>query len=220
MKYFVIVIFSIISIVQAWVSPTVTSITKHRIFNNSPTFHEMSKASLHGENSCFLPCRQLDEDYFAPRVLQIAGSYPGITREEYDAVSSEPSSIPGQWTYDFSDPDGPQMGTVAIEGNDGLAKCEDPIAIIAGHLTLKIPLPDVLKDPVDLVVVVDRAKNTFAERKFLVVEAPGEGLSIAAFESETEIPEGVSIIGQVEMVQVPWLPSMKSTRSGFMEEDE
>jgi len=180
----------------------------------------MSKGSLHGENSCFLPCRQLDDDYIAPRILQIAGIYPGITREEFDAVASEPSPAPGQWTYDFSDSDGPQMGTIAIEGTDGLAACEDPIAIIVDHLSLKIPLPEVLKDPVDLVAVVDRAKKNFAERKFLVMEAPEDGLSIGAFESEREVPEGVSIIGHVQQVQVPWLPSMKSTRSGFMEEDE
>jgi len=180
----------------------------------------MSKGSLHGENSCFLPCKQLDQDYFAPRNLQIAGTYPGITREEYDAVTSEPSAIAGQWSYDFSDPDGPQMGTIAIQGSDGLTACEDPIAIIASHISLKIPLPEILKDPVDLVVVVDRAENNFAERKFLVMDTPGEGLSIGAFEAGSDVPEGVSIIGQVQQVQVPWLPSMKSSKSGFMEEDE
>jgi len=146
--------------------------------------------------------------------------YPGITKEEYEAVSSEPGAEIGQWTYDFSDPDGPQVGTVAIQGSNGIAACADPIAIIAGHLSLKVPLPSVLKDPVDLVVVVDRARKTFAERKFLVIDAPEGGLAIGAFESKSELPEGTKILGHVELVQIPWLPCMKPTKSGFMEEDE
>jgi len=224
MNYLFIAIFSIISIVRAWVPPpTITSSASevmHRKFTNSPTFHEMSKSNLHGENSCFMPIRQLDQDYFAPRILQIAGTYPGITRKEYDAVSSEPSPIPGQWSYDFSDPDGPQMGTVAIDGSDGLTTCEDLIAIIVSHFSLKVPLPEVLKDSIDLVAAVDRSKNTFAERKFLVMDTPGKGLSIGAFPSYSEFPEGVSIIGRVELVQIPWLPSMKSASSGFAEEGD
>ena len=27
--------------------------------------------SLHGQNSCFLPLKQLDQDYFAPRIVQV-----------------------------------------------------------------------------------------------------------------------------------------------------
>jgi len=222
MNKFAIAIFSVISIVQAWVSPTITSSASevtYRRLNNSPTFHEMSKGNLHGDNACFMPCRQLDQDFFAPRILQIAGMYPGITREEYDGVTSEPSPTPGQWTYDFSDPDGPQMGTVAIDGSEVLTACDDLIAIIVDHLSLKVPLPEEVKESVDLVAVVDRAKKTFAERKFLVMETPGDGLSIGAFPSYSEFPEGVSIIGQVELVQIPFLPCMKSTRSGFAEDD-
>merc|ERR1711957_847199 len=155
-----------------------------------------------------------------PRILQIAGSYPGITREEYDVVSSEPSAIAGQWTYDFSDPDGPQMGTVAIDGIDAFAACEDLIAIIVDHLSLKVPLHEALTESVELVAAVDRAKTNFVERKFLVIETPGEGLSIGAFPSYSEFPEGVSIIGQVELIQIPFLPIMKTSSTGFSEEDD
>lgn len=222
MKLFAFTTFSIISSARAWVSPSVPPAASKCTYSRStnlPAF-EMSKSSLHGENSCFMPVKQLDQDYYAPRIIQIAGMYPGITKGEYEAVSSEPTAEIGQWTYDFSDPDGPQVGTVAIEGSNGISACEDPVAIIAGHLALGVPLPSVLKDPIDLVVVVDRARKTFAERKFLVIEVPGEGLTIGAFESKSELPEGVSIMGQVELVQIPWLPCMKPTKSGFMEEDE
>lgn len=136
------------------------------------------------------------------------------------AVKSEPSPEPGQWTYDFSDPDGPQLGTVAIEGNNVVASAEDPVVIIAEHTSLNVPLPEVIKDPVDLIVLVDRAKNRFAERKFLVVDIPGIGITIAAYPTKSELPSNSEILGQVVLCQVPWLPSMKPTKSGFMEVDE
>jgi len=175
---------------------------------------------LHGDNSCFLPLRQLDQDYYAPRIIQIAGAYPGITKEEFFAVTSEPSPEQGQWTYDFSDPDGPQLGTVAIESNNIVACCKDPVAIIAEHISLNVPLPDVIKEPVDIVVLVDRDANTFAERKFLVLDVPGKGVSIGAFASKQELPQECQILGQVILCTVPWLPSMKPTKTGFLEADE
>jgi hypothetical protein len=143
-----------------------------------------------------------------------------LTKKEYFAVSSEPSPEPGQWTYDFSDPDGPQLGTVALEGSNVLHGCEDPVAIIAEHPSIGVQLPDAIKDPVDLVVVVDRAECSFAERKFMVLEMPGEELVIKAFPTKKDMPAEAKILGRVELVQIPWLPSMKPTKTGFMEVDE
>lgn len=201
--------------------------------------------SLHGENSCFLPLKQCDQDWYAPRIIQvgkiaclfvtlkerkiltispnsiqIAGAYPGLSKEEFYAVQSEPPSEPGQWTYDFSDPDGPQLGTVALEGSNVVAACDDPIVIIAEHTSINVPLPAVIKDPVDLIVLVDRAANGFAERKFLVVDIPGTGLKIGAYPTKADLPEGGEILGQVVLCQIPWLPSMKPTKTGFLECDE
>jgi hypothetical protein len=74
---------------------------------------------------------------------------------------------------------------------------------------------------VDLVVLVDRAFTTFAERKFLVLQLPGdEELKIGAFATKQELPEGAEILGHVVLCQIPWLPSMKPTKSGFLEADE
>jgi len=175
---------------------------------------------LHGENSCFLPLKQLDQEYYAPRIIQIAGAYPGLTREDFFAVQSEPTSEQGSWTYDFSDPDGPQLGTVAIESGNVVACAEDPVVLIAEHSSIGVPLPDVIEDEVDIVVLVDRAANTFAERKFLVLDVPGRGLVIGAFATKQELPSDCEILGQVVYCQVPWLPAMKPTKTGFMEEDE
>lgn len=210
----------------------------------------MAAGSKHGENSCFLPLEQLDQDYYAPRIVQvgimmcfssfcsfqgapltqtkhsltlysqIAGSYPGLTKEEYMAVTSEEAAEPGQWTYDFSDPDGPQMGTVALPGSNVVALCQDPVVIVAEHDSLGVELPPAVTESVDLIVLADRAANTFAERRFLVLNTQEEGIRIAAFETKGDLPAGSEILGQVVLVQIPWLPCMKPTKSGFMESDE
>jgi Rubisco Assembly chaperone C-terminal domain len=179
-----------------------------------------SGGSLHGQDSCFLPLKQLEMDHYTPRIVQIAGAYPGLTRQQYFAVSSEPAAPQGQWSYDFSDANGPQLGTVALEGNSVVAECKDPVVIIAEHPSLGVQLPAEIDGAVDLVVLVDRAKNYFGERKFLVLDIPGEGLSIGAYHSKAELPTGSDIIGQVDLVQTPWLPAMAPTRTGFIEADE
>lgn len=144
-----------------------------------------------------------------------------MTREEFFAVTSEPSAEAGQWTYDFSDPEGPQLGTVALEGSQVVQACEDPVVLIGDHFAMGVELPKELVDPVDLVVLVDRALKTFAERRFLVVDVPGETeLELKAYATKADLPEGATILGQAELVQIPWLPCMKPTKTGFMECDE
>jgi len=97
----------------------------------------------------------------------------------------------------------------------------DPVVLIGDHFDLGVTLPDVLTDPVDLVMCVDRENNYFSERNFLVYAVPGkEELECGAFNTKDEMPEGTDVLGQVMLVQIPWLPSMKRTKSGFMEEDE
>lgn len=155
-----------------------------------------------------------------PRIVQIAGAYPGITKEEYFAVTSEPPPAQGQWTYDFSDPDGPQLGTVALEGSNLVASCEDPVVIIAEHFSLGVELPAAIKEPVDVLVLVDRSLKSFGERKFLVLDVPNEGIMIGAFNTKAELPHGSEVLGQVLQVTIPWLPCMKPTKTGFLEADE
>mmetsp|Transcript_19244 Transcript_19244/g.41831 ORF Transcript_19244/g.41831 Transcript_19244/m.41831 type:complete len:230 (+) Transcript_19244:196-885(+) len=224
-KFFTIVLGFVAPAALAWIparSTGTVSSTKNNqhIFRLQSSVGSDSIGSLHGENSCFMPLRQLDQDYYAPRIVQIAGAYPGLTREEFFAVTSEKTPEPGQWTYDFSDPDGPQLGTVAIESSNVVACCEDPVAIIAEHTSLSVPLPEVLKEPVDIIVLVDRAATSFAERKFLLLDVPGKGLVIGAFPFKTELPNEAEILGHVLLCQLPWLPCMKPTKTGFMEADE
>mmetsp|Transcript_5574 Transcript_5574/g.10593 ORF Transcript_5574/g.10593 Transcript_5574/m.10593 type:complete len:230 (-) Transcript_5574:742-1431(-) len=221
-----LIILTLANMVYAWVNNPINNLSTRSSTNISPSsktklfMSTISVGARHGENACFLPLEQCHEEYYAPRIVQIAGLYPGITKEEFKAVTSSPAAELGQWAYDFSDPDGPQMGTVALPGSEIIAACEDPVVIIAEHFALGVPLPDVLKDPVDLLVLVDRAKKGFSERKFLVVDVPGEGVLIKAFTTKSEIPEGSEILGRVDFVQVPWLPCMQKKRSGFMEDDQ
>lgn len=143
-----------------------------------------------------------------------------MTAQEFNAVTSEEAAEPGQWTYDFSDPEGPQMGTVALPGSNVVASCQDPVVIIAEHDSIGVSLPSAITESVDLIVLVDRALQYFAERRFLVLDTKDEGIQIAAFESKADLPAGSQILGHVVLVQIPWLSCMKPTKSGFMEADE
>lgn len=211
-------------VVEAWISaPQTASSRSHRSLGRETRLHQSAlsvTARKHGQDACFMPIKQLDQDFFCPRIVQIAGGYPGITKEDFLAVTSEPAPEQGQWTYDFSDPDGPQLGTVALEGSQTVHDAGDPVVIIAEHFSIGIQLPKEITEPVDLIVVADRAKNKFVERKFLVVDLPGEGILITAFPTKADMPQGAEILGHVELVQIPWLPGMAPTKTGFMEADE
>ncbi len=114
------------------------------------------------------------------------------------------------------------MGTVALPGMASVYETDDPVVIIADHISLGVLLPKELVDPVDLIVLCDRSRKHFAERAFLVLETedkPGE-LSISAFASKGEMPANAKIHGHVTLVQIPWLPSMQKKKSGFMEEEQ
>ncbi len=114
------------------------------------------------------------------------------------------------------------MGTVALPGMTSVYETEDPVVIIADHISLGVQLPPAITEAVDLIVLCDRARTHFAERKFLVLELddnPGV-VTIAAFGSKMEMPPNAKILGHVTLVQIPWLPNMQKKKSGFMEEDE
>lgn len=107
---------------------------------------------------------------------------------------------------------------IVRQGSATVQYCQDPVVIIAEHDAIGVELPPDLEGSVDLVVMVDRARNGFKERKFLVVDDGSGSLTIGAYLAKSEVPG--EILGQIEYVQIPWLPCMKSTKSGFMEEDE
>lgn len=63
----------------------------------------------------FLPVEQLDDETFAPRIVQVAGALSDITVADIMAVGCTPPPEMGMWQYDFSDPSGPQVGIFCLE---------------------------------------------------------------------------------------------------------
>ena len=56
--------------VAAWTAPRVSNNLKWS--NVALHASVQSTGSLHGQNSCFLPLEQLDQEYYAPRILQVS----------------------------------------------------------------------------------------------------------------------------------------------------
>lgn len=214
---------------QGWVSSIITS---HNVISRLASFHRNASegdssaiGNAHGQNHCFLPIQQLHQDTHTPRIVPIAGVYPGLSSEEFLAPIPEPISQPGQWSYHFYQPhNGNIKGSIAIPGSALISSCVDIIAIIAGHSSLGIPLPKDIEGEVDVVVLVDRSVQTFTEKNFLVWKhddsGPEEKIQIGAFGTGGEIPVNCKIMGQVSLVMIPWLPGMKRNSMGFMEDDE
>ena len=73
-------------------------------FASSPQAEVQSVGEgLHGEASCFLPLDQLDNGVLWPRIIRVAGIYPGLTQAEVTAVpmAPEPPEQDGLWLFDF-----------------------------------------------------------------------------------------------------------------------
>lgn len=54
----------------------------------------------------------------------------------YFFLSSNPFAELGQWNYDFSDPNGGQMGRVALPGMTFVYETEDPVILVVNHFEL------------------------------------------------------------------------------------
>ena len=180
--------------------------------------------SRHGESSCFLPLHQFDTDYLAPLTVRITGTFPGLTSLDLSLPAPPPPPPEGKFKFEFPFPDDPCVGTVTVEGSDVTRRIGDPVAVVSDHLTLGLPLPEEEVHPVDVVMIVDRSATEFKERKFFLYdsadEVGGNELQLAAFQSLNEFPQGAVIRGEVMLIQIPWLETMKKTKTGFMENDE
>eukprot|EP00640_Fibrocapsa_japonica_P006508 CAMPEP_0113943122 /NCGR_PEP_ID=MMETSP1339-20121228/19190_1 /TAXON_ID=94617 /ORGANISM="Fibrocapsa japonica" /LENGTH=183 /DNA_ID=CAMNT_0000947899 /DNA_START=201 /DNA_END=752 /DNA_ORIENTATION=- /assembly_acc=CAM_ASM_000762 len=169
----------------------------------------------HGVGNRYMPCTQLRNIDIQPRIIQVAGVWPDLSPEDVMAPQSSPAPPSGTWQYDFSDPDGPQMGTVAIEGSDLVESLEDPVAIVCPNTHLGVPLPQ--DETAELLVIVDRAETEFSQYKFFCFAKPDGTIEFRWHEA---LPEGYSILGKVMLVQSPFLPSMASAKTGYLEADD
>eukprot|EP00953_Heterococcus_sp_UTEX-ZZ885_P024050 13181-Heterococcus_DN1.PRE.1 len=185
-------------------------------------------SGLHGTGSRFMPVVQIDEDEHYPRSIAVAGMYPGITAElrvamlctafsaqEIAAVTSSEAAEPGSWQYDFTDPEGPQMGTVAVPGSAIVTEMDDPCIIVAQSDALGIVLPQ--DDVTEVLVCVDRASTEFLVGRFFVWQQQQTGeVTIRWFD---QMPADHTILGQVMTVHVPFLDTMEKQNKSWMEEE-
>jgi hypothetical protein len=63
-------IASLLGSTLAWIPATRTRAMTSVAMSDTDTGTGTTGA-LHGETSCFLPLKQLDQDYYAPRIVQV-----------------------------------------------------------------------------------------------------------------------------------------------------
>jgi hypothetical protein len=176
--------------------------------------HDLAmKSGGHGQGFKFLPLERGGRKFHFPRIVQIAGVYPELTAEDLLAPKSFPAAPVGRWVYDFSDPEGPQLGTVALPGSDVVAQCEDPVVMIATNTALGVQYPD----EVEILVCVDRADRTLVSDGFFVFRTPDNRLLV---QWSDELEPGYEILGRVALCAAPFIESMAKKVTGIAEEDE
>lgn len=166
---------------------------------------------LHGQKFKFMPMtRGSTEDHF-PRIIQIAGVYPGVTPEDVMAPSSTPAAEPGFWTYSFPDPDDPNVGTIAVPGSDVITEAADPVAIIASSSSLGISGQEM-----EVVVIIDRGDINFYTDGFYAFRSEQNEVQIMCADSADDF---YSILGRVVICMTPASKDGKKP-SGFLEDDD
>mmetsp|Transcript_27069 Transcript_27069/g.81168 ORF Transcript_27069/g.81168 Transcript_27069/m.81168 type:complete len:216 (+) Transcript_27069:223-870(+) len=174
-------------------------------------------AGLHGSQSCFLPLDQMDANVMWPRILRVAGAYPGIKAAEIAATpAAPPAPENGFWTYDFPDAHGAEFGVVAMPGNDLVNYAADPIALVASSTSLGLLIPET-----EVLVVIDRGETYYDARKFFAY-AYGEDVYLRRMDGGygDDAPEGWRVLGRVVLVKLPYDPATMHKTGTWMEEDE
>ena len=189
------------------------SFRSNRAYRNQQGSSSLSmKSGQHGQGFKFLPLERGGKKYHFPRIVQIAGVYPDLSPEDLMAPSSTPAPPMGQWVYDFSDPSGPQMGTVALPGSILLTNCADPVIVITTNLHLGVSFPE----EVEMLVCIDRGDRDHVSDNFFAFRTPENRVLI---QWSDKIEPGYDILGKVAVCVAPFLPSMEKPKTGFEEED-
>lgn len=145
--------------------------------------------------------------------MRIAGIYPELTADDLLAPPSIPSGGMGCWSYDFPDPDGPQLGIVAIPGSPKVTDAIDPTVMITTNAHLGIPL----QMDTEMLVVVDRGDLKLTRDSFYVFRNPNNDLTI---EWTDRVEEGYEVLGKVILCTIPYSSENSAKKTGFMEEDD
>ena len=173
---------------------------------------------LHGDQSCFLPLQQLDDLSRWPRLLRVAGVYPGLTADEV-AAPPPPAPAPeaGSWNYEFPDAHGADYGVVAVPGSDIVHGLADPVAVIAssGSLGLMIPEKEVL-------LVLDRGDTWYEERQFFAYADGAGNVSIRRMDGGygEDAPDGYTIAGRVGVINLPYDAATMASSGTWLEDGD
>lgn len=118
------------------------------------------------------------------------------------------------WSYDFPDPEGPNLGIVAVPGSDAIQLCEDPVAVISDTLSLGM---NVGASRLEVLVVIDRADRVFSPSEFYIFRTPANTLEIGSTE---DVGDRYDILGRIALCILPFREEERKPPTGFLEEDE
>eukprot|EP00600_Ochromonadales_sp_CCMP1393_P016978 CAMPEP_0175024938 /NCGR_PEP_ID=MMETSP0005-20121125/16777_1 /TAXON_ID=420556 /ORGANISM="Ochromonas sp., Strain CCMP1393" /LENGTH=175 /DNA_ID=CAMNT_0016283611 /DNA_START=152 /DNA_END=679 /DNA_ORIENTATION=+ len=168
----------------------------------------------HGEDFKFLPCERGSDSYHFPRIVPVAGTLEDLTKEDYFAVIPNEFAPTGNWVYDFSDADSPQLGTVAVPGSILITEAYEPVAIITTNTALGINCVE----EVEMVAVVDRGDKDYESTDFYLF-ADDTGKMFIRWMDRAEF-DSYEILGRVMVCMMPFTEKMKKPKSGFLEDDD
>ena len=178
-----------------------------------PSFAQVAEG-LHGTGSRFMPLQQMKQQDYLPRILRIAGMYPGISAAEIAAVKAVPPQTMGNWVYDFTDEASNALGVVAVPGCEPVKEAADPVAVICTSTSLGI----LLEEEAECIAVIDRSDVSFNSEKFFAFAAPDTGLATICWQKQQ--PADWPILGRVVYVMIPFLSYMAKKKSGFAEDSD
>ena len=168
----------------------------------------------HGESFNYLPIMSgLDQEHF-PRIVPIAGVFPGLSLDELLKPHSNPAAPPGQWAYDFPGEQGLHIGSVAIPGSELITNALDPVAIIVKNTVLGVSA----MEEVEMLVVVDREDREFTTNSFFLFTR-GVDQQLSIHWMDTLHPD-FKIVGKIVLCVMPVLEKMNNPPSGFLESDD
>lgn len=192
--------------------------TIQKLYGNKISLRNNVKVMMdgggHGQNFHYLPVHRGSLEEHFPRIIPIAGVFPGITTEQLNAPYSSPAAPVGQWVYEFTDPEGPQLGTIALPGSTVMTDAVDPVALITNNTILGISC---IED-VEMIAVVDRGEKDFYSGDFFLFKDMNTNEFFIQWYEKLP-PNHIEILGKIIQCAIPLTEKMKPVETGFLEDD-
>mmetsp|Transcript_8997 Transcript_8997/g.12490 ORF Transcript_8997/g.12490 Transcript_8997/m.12490 type:complete len:217 (+) Transcript_8997:59-709(+) len=186
-----------------------------RIISQRAETRSENEMGLHGSSFCFIPLEQLDSDLSWPRILRVAGAYPGVTVDEIKNAALPPApGDKGNWIYEFPDTFGAEYGMIAVPGSDILDSCQEPIVLVASAQSLGLQLrnPDT-----EVLCVCDRSQTDFSDRSFFAFADSNSNVSIGRFD---HFDASFEVLARLVLVFLPFDPSTMAKSGTWLEEGD